>query len=85
MSDGTLRALGVLVALFQPGLDGHISLVGLEERLGARMPSGYAPTVDQPRFAAAFSLEAARASASFRRCERLLLRLAEPFAAPAPP
>ena len=53
--------------------------------LSERMPSGYAPTVDQPRFAAAFSFEEARANASFLRCERLLRRLAERFATPAPP
>jgi predicted ATPase len=39
MSDGTLRALGVLVALFQPGLDGHILLVGLEEPETALHPA----------------------------------------------
>jgi predicted ATPase len=31
MSDGTLRALGVLVALFQAGRRGHVPLVGIEE------------------------------------------------------
>jgi predicted ATPase len=31
MSDGTLRALGILVALFQPGGSGRIPLVGIEE------------------------------------------------------
>jgi hypothetical protein len=60
-------------------------LGGLPGWLSERMPSGYAPTVDQPRFAAAFSFEEARANASFLRCEQLLLRLAERFAAPAPP
>jgi hypothetical protein len=44
--------------------------------LDQRMPSGYAPTVDQPRFAATFSLEQARANGSFQRCERLVLRIA---------
>jgi predicted ATPase len=42
MSDGTLRALGVLVALFQPGLDGQISLVGLEEPETALHPAAAA-------------------------------------------
>lgn len=31
MSDGTLRALGILVALFQARLDPHIPVVGVEE------------------------------------------------------
>jgi predicted ATPase len=31
MSDGTLRALGILVALFQPGGAGRVPLVGIEE------------------------------------------------------
>lgn len=44
--------------------------------LDQRMPSGYAPTVDQPRFAAMFSLEAARDNTSFARCERLILQMA---------
>jgi hypothetical protein len=51
--------------------------------LAQRMPSGYAPTVDQPRFAASFSLEQARANRSFRRCEQLVLRLADLHLAPA--
>lgn len=42
MSDGTLRALGMLVALFQPGLDGQISLVGLEEPETALHPAAAA-------------------------------------------
>jgi predicted ATPase len=42
MSDGTLRVLGVLVALFQPGLDGQISLVGLEEPETALHPAAAA-------------------------------------------
>jgi predicted ATPase len=39
MSDGTLRALGVLVALFQPGLDERVSFVGLEEPETALHPA----------------------------------------------
>jgi predicted ATPase len=39
MSDGTLRALGVLVALFQPGFAGRMSLVGLEEPETALHPA----------------------------------------------
>jgi predicted ATPase len=39
MSDGTLRALGVLVALFQPGFAGQGSLVGLEEPETALHPA----------------------------------------------
>lgn len=39
MSDGTLRVLGVLVALFQPGLDGRLALVGLEEPETALHPA----------------------------------------------
>jgi predicted ATPase len=40
MSDGTIRAVGVLAALFQPWvLDGQISLVGIEEPEAALHPS----------------------------------------------
>jgi len=49
--------------------------------LAQRMPSGYAPTVDQPKFAARFSLDQARANRSFLRCEQLVLRIAVPPAA----
>jgi hypothetical protein len=52
--------------------------------LGQRMSSGYAPTLDQPRFAALFSFEQARANGSFLRFERLLLRMADRFPPPAP-
>jgi len=39
MSDGTLRALGILVALFQPGGSGRIPLVGIEEPAVALHPA----------------------------------------------
>jgi hypothetical protein len=45
--------------------------------LDQRMRSGYAPTVDQPRFAALFSFDQARANRSFLRFEQLLLRMAD--------
>jgi predicted ATPase len=38
MSDGTLRALGVLVALFQGLHDEHVSLIGIEEPESALHP-----------------------------------------------
>jgi predicted ATPase len=38
MSDGTLRALGVLVALFQGLTDKHVSMIGLEEPESALHP-----------------------------------------------
>lgn len=52
--------------------------------LDQRMPSGYAPTLDQPRFAALFSFEQARANKSFLRFERLLLKMADRFPSLAP-
>lgn len=38
MSDGTLRAMGVLIALFQGHSDQHLSLVGIEEPESALHP-----------------------------------------------
>jgi hypothetical protein len=52
--------------------------------LDQRMPSGYSPTLDQPKFAALISFEQARANGSFLRFERLLLRMADRFPPPAP-
>ena len=39
MSDGTLRALGILVALFQARLEGRIPVVGIEEPEAALHPA----------------------------------------------
>jgi predicted ATPase len=46
MSDGTLRALGVLVALFQPANRGEIPLVGIEEPEVALHPAAAGVLVD---------------------------------------
>lgn len=43
--------------------------------LSARMPGGYSETVDQPALAAAMSLEEARATASFDKLWRDLVRI----------
>jgi hypothetical protein len=42
MSDGTLRALGILVALFQGGMDGRPRLIGIEEPEVALHPAAAA-------------------------------------------
>jgi predicted ATPase len=54
MSDGTLRAIGVLVALFQRGADGDISplLIGIEEPETALHPAAVGVLVDSMRDAA---------------------------------
>ncbi|AKJ29977.1 chromosome segregation protein SMC [Caldimonas brevitalea] len=46
MSDGTLRALGILVALFQGGEDSRPSLVGIEEPEVALHPAAAAVVRD---------------------------------------
>lgn len=51
VSDGTLRALAVLVALFQPA--GHVSLVGLEEPEAALHPAAAGVLFDALREASA--------------------------------
>jgi predicted ATPase len=54
VSDGTLRALAVLVALFQPGTaGGHISLVGIEEPESALHPAAAGVLFDALREASA--------------------------------
>ncbi|MCY4401136.1 MAG: AAA family ATPase [Candidatus Poribacteria bacterium] len=54
MSDGTLRALGILVALFQENLDveNHIKLVGIEEPELALHPAAAGVLLDALRDAA---------------------------------
>lgn len=54
MSDGTLRALGILVALFQEGLDveNHIKLIGIEEPELALHPAAAGVLLDALRDAA---------------------------------
>jgi predicted ATPase len=51
MSDGTLRALGILVALFQGGMDGNsdVSLVGIEEPESALHPAAAGILLDSLR------------------------------------
>jgi predicted ATPase len=51
MSDGTLRALGVLVALFQSGDDVDIPLVGIEEPEVALHPAAVGVLLDALRHA----------------------------------
>lgn len=55
MSDGTLRALGVLTALFQSGSDraGHVPFVGIEEPESTVHPAASAVLRDALRTAAA--------------------------------
>ncbi len=54
MSDGTLRALGILVALFQGAGNGHVgqSLVGIEEPENALHPAAVGVLTDSLREAA---------------------------------
>ena len=73
-SASSLRGLRGLPADLAPPPN-HEQIRNAKGWLDQRMPSGYAPTVDQPRFAASFSLAEARANQSFLRCERLVLRL----------
>lgn len=51
MSDGTLRALGILVALFQPGngAEGRVPLVGIEEPEVALHPAAAGVLLDSLR------------------------------------
>jgi hypothetical protein len=80
-SAGSLRGIGGLPGeLVAP--PNHDQIRDAKGWLSERMPSGYAPTLDQPRFAAVFRFEEARVNASFSRCERLLLRLAARFPSP---
>ncbi len=51
MSDGTLRALGVLVALFQTGDEVDIPLVGIEEPEVALHPAAVSVLLDALRHA----------------------------------
>lgn len=53
MSDGTLRALGILVALFQAGNGASIPLVGIEEPEAALHPAAAGILLDALRDAAA--------------------------------
>lgn len=49
MSDGTLRALSILVALFQPGVRGAVPLVGIEEPEAALHPAAAGVLLDALR------------------------------------
>jgi hypothetical protein len=75
-SASSLRGIGGLPAdLVSPR--NHDQIRDAKGWLGERMPTGYSPTVDQPRFAAQFNLEHARTNRSFLRCERLVVRMIE--------
>lgn len=46
MSDGTLRALSILVALFQPGVRSRVPLIGIEEPEAALHPAAAGVVLD---------------------------------------
>jgi hypothetical protein len=75
-SASSLSGIGGLPGGLVPPPD-HQQIRNAKGWLDHRMPDGYAPAVDQPRFAASFSLEEARTNQSFLRCEQLVLRMAD--------
>lgn len=75
-SVSSLRGRGGLPDDLEPPPN-HDQIRNAKGWLDERMRSGYAPTVDQPRFAALFSFEQARVNPSFMRFEQLLLRMAD--------